>query len=223
MEVKSRKIVAFTLAEVLITLGIIGVVVALTMPSLIQNYRKHVVETKLARVYSVMNQAIKMVSAEYGEPNVWMKDCGVTMSTTCTSDEAIEWFKTYTGKYLKTLKIIPAEEKPRFLVYFPDGSILSISNALYDTLYCIDEKAYKNQKTGINSFAFRFNPLEKNKTIEKIEAKDYFEPYYHDWDGKRESLFTHSTFGCHDNAGTYCTKLIQINGWKVPEDYPFKF
>ena len=30
----------FTLAEVLITLGIIGVVAALTLPSLITNYRK---------------------------------------------------------------------------------------------------------------------------------------------------------------------------------------
>lgn len=31
---------AFTLAEVLITLGIIGIVAALTMPSLIANYKK---------------------------------------------------------------------------------------------------------------------------------------------------------------------------------------
>lgn len=31
---------AFTLAEVLITLGVIGVVAAMTMPVLIQNYQK---------------------------------------------------------------------------------------------------------------------------------------------------------------------------------------
>lgn len=31
---------AFTLAEVLVTLGIIGVVVALTLPAVIANYRK---------------------------------------------------------------------------------------------------------------------------------------------------------------------------------------
>ena len=34
---------AFTLAEVLITLGIIGVVASLTMPSLIQSNRRQVV------------------------------------------------------------------------------------------------------------------------------------------------------------------------------------
>ena len=33
---------AFTLAEVLITLGIIGVVAAMTLPAVIQNYRNHV-------------------------------------------------------------------------------------------------------------------------------------------------------------------------------------
>ena len=40
-----KKKVAFTLAEVLITLGIIGVVAAMTMPMLIAKYQKLVVET----------------------------------------------------------------------------------------------------------------------------------------------------------------------------------
>ena len=53
----SRKI-AFTLAEVLITLGIIGVVAALTIPTLMANQRKKVVETRLAKFYSSINQAI---------------------------------------------------------------------------------------------------------------------------------------------------------------------
>ena len=38
----SRKCTAFTLAEVLITLGIIGIVAALTLPSLIQSYKERV-------------------------------------------------------------------------------------------------------------------------------------------------------------------------------------
>ena len=36
-----KKIFGFTLAEVLITLGIIGVVAAMTLPTLIQNYKKN--------------------------------------------------------------------------------------------------------------------------------------------------------------------------------------
>ena len=57
---------AFTLAEILITLGIIGVVAALTVPSLIQNHKKHVIETKLKHVYSIMNQAITMSEIDNG-------------------------------------------------------------------------------------------------------------------------------------------------------------
>ena len=49
---KSKK--AFTLAEVLITLGIIGVVVAMTMPTLINNYQKKLAVTRLKHFSSMM-------------------------------------------------------------------------------------------------------------------------------------------------------------------------
>ena len=57
MEKKYR---GFTLAEVLITLGIIGVVAALTLPALIQKNNNKVVETRLMKFYSAINQAVKM-------------------------------------------------------------------------------------------------------------------------------------------------------------------
>lgn len=50
---------AFTLAEVLITLGIIGVIAALTLPGLIQGYRKKVTETALKKAYSQLSQALE--------------------------------------------------------------------------------------------------------------------------------------------------------------------
>lgn len=57
---------AFTLAEVLITLGIIGVVAALTLPSLVQNYQKRSLEVATQKFYSVMSQAIKQYMADEG-------------------------------------------------------------------------------------------------------------------------------------------------------------
>ncbi len=44
-----KKRVAFTLAEVLITLGIVGIIAAMTIPQLIQNYEKHVIEVQLKK------------------------------------------------------------------------------------------------------------------------------------------------------------------------------
>src|SRR5574344_867001 len=63
---------AFTLAEVLITLGIIGVVAALTLPSLIGNYQEHATVTKLKKVYSVLENAYEKAVDENEHPaNNW--------------------------------------------------------------------------------------------------------------------------------------------------------
>ena len=67
----SHKRTAFTLAEVLITLGIIGIVASMTLPSLIQSYKERVTVTKVQKAYSVLNQAFKRISEEYGEPQDW--------------------------------------------------------------------------------------------------------------------------------------------------------
>lgn len=54
----------FTLAEVLITLGVIGVVAALTMPSLIANYRKEVLRAQFKKAYSEISQAALLLQTK---------------------------------------------------------------------------------------------------------------------------------------------------------------
>ncbi len=65
---------AFTLAEVLITLGIIGVVAALTIPTLVNNYRKKQFETGLKKEYSVLLQALDMYKQDNETP-LKKEDC----------------------------------------------------------------------------------------------------------------------------------------------------
>lgn len=62
---------AFTLAEVLITLGIIGTVAAMTIPTLIQNQTEQVTVSKLKKVYSMLSNAYLMAVSENGEPTAW--------------------------------------------------------------------------------------------------------------------------------------------------------
>ncbi len=57
---------AFTLAEVLITLGVIGVVAAMTIPTLIANYQKMTTVNKLKQTYSQILHAMKLVSEDFG-------------------------------------------------------------------------------------------------------------------------------------------------------------
>ncbi len=61
----------FTLAEVLITLAIIGVVAALTIPTVVRNYQKQQTVVKLKKVYSVLNQAFNNSQAENGMYQTW--------------------------------------------------------------------------------------------------------------------------------------------------------
>ena len=63
--------VAFTLAEVLITLGIIGVVAAITLPSLIQRNIEKQRVAQLKKAYSELSQAYNLAIAGNGSPTEW--------------------------------------------------------------------------------------------------------------------------------------------------------
>lgn len=56
----------FTLAEVLITLGIIGVVAALTIPYLMKNYQEFQYKQAAKKAFSVASQAIVQMNQDNG-------------------------------------------------------------------------------------------------------------------------------------------------------------
>lgn len=78
------------MAEVLITLGLIGIVAAMTLPSLVNNARNKQLEAALKKNYSVLSQALEMYQAETGE-RFKPVDTGVN-------------FKTKVIKYLNIIK-----------------------------------------------------------------------------------------------------------------------
>lgn len=61
----------FTLAEVLVTLGIIGVVAAMTMPVLIANHKKNVTITRLQRAYNILSNVFVRAQVDYGDIQNW--------------------------------------------------------------------------------------------------------------------------------------------------------
>ena len=67
MTSKSQK-AAFTLAEVLITLGIIGIVAAMTLPTLINKYKEQEIITRVKKTYTSIAQALELVQAANETP-----------------------------------------------------------------------------------------------------------------------------------------------------------
>ena len=88
---------AFTLAEVLITLGIIGIVAAMTIPSMISNFQKREIETRLKEDYSIFSQVNKMMI----ENDVAFNMAAIDNDTQKLRD----WLDKYAFPYMKVARI----------------------------------------------------------------------------------------------------------------------
>lgn len=88
---------AFTLAEVLITLVVVGVISAMTIPTVINKYQEKVTVTKVKKFYSMMNQAFMLSVKDNGYANEWNVGNGATKQTA-------KQFAGYIKPYLKVIK-----------------------------------------------------------------------------------------------------------------------
>lgn len=141
-----KKKYGFTLAEVLITLGIIGVVAALTIPTLIGNYQKTQYVTQLKKAYTQFNQALQLMITDHGctndlkctEASVGspealgaemvkyfkvVKDCGATPNQGCMPKDASYSFDGSTSR----MSVDESVSWYRFIT--EDGTAFAITGA----------------------------------------------------------------------------------------------
>lgn len=62
---------SFTLAEVLITLGIIGIIAAMTLPTVIDKANEHATASQLKKTYSILSQALLLAKNEHEDFIYW--------------------------------------------------------------------------------------------------------------------------------------------------------
>jgi len=224
---------AFTLAEVLITLAIIGVVAAMTIPTLVQGYKKKVVETRLQKFHATFLQVFKMSEIENGQ---------LASTIILTPNESIEtvdaWHDKYVRPYVKYSKseTVKVDGRTRTIYHLADGSVAVIP-ATNTTIFFFpfgedfymnnigteEDPSYsvKKEDCGIKWFDFSLD------TYHADDKHNIFHTSNKGWDGTIEMLKNDSELGCNKSSTVreraYCTKWIEMNGWKIPEDYPFKF
>ena len=222
---------AFTLAEVLITLGIIGVVAAMTLPALITDYRNSVVETRLKKFYSTMNQAILRSINDNGEPQYWNyflsnKEDGDSFVN--QNDLSAANFQKYLAPYITIVstKEVTTNNEILMLYYLADGSAFSFAATHNRDIYFYPKNPEKcllntkNIRRGKCEFVFNFKPDDAGETWKYLYNKG-MEPYLYDWDGDINSLYSGKRYSCDKNGeGHYCTAIIFKNGWKIPQNYP---
>lgn len=106
--VKFHRHIAFTLAEVLIVLGIIGIIAEITIPALVQNVAKQQYVVMLQKGYIEIENAFKSYMSENG--TTMLGDTDLFNGNTLFSDTSRQdTFDKFIKKYFKVLKVCRAD------------------------------------------------------------------------------------------------------------------
>lgn len=234
----------FTLAEVLITLGIIGVVAAMTIPTLINNQQKQATATKLEKAYSVLSQAFLNAQVEMGTSSGWTPP-----ATSWSQADSNTWWNTYFIPYskLSVATACPsnngngATNKTCNIagIKHLDGATFSSGNSFdgcdYGGCFVLNDGTELNFGSVNSSIAALYVDL-NGKAGSNVIGKDIFCLYFHYKEGKlyfdqywnsRTTLLSDNDSMCNKTAssktlkGMGCGRLIQMDGWKIADDYPW--
>lgn len=248
---KFIKHAAFTLAEVLIVLGIIGIIAELTIPTLMTSFQQQSTVVKLKETYSILNNALGMAKVEYGtDIGQW------TIKNSSDQEAATSFTETYLLKYIKTVEICGTSNAANCTYNIYDlnnpgnvfdtrcgaagfytfklinGVLLSVifwdssSNILANDRFVVFIDVNAQDKPNI-----------MGKDIFLVEPggdfggpdKNKLVPYGHSTSRSRSCYLTGSCeydwsgIACNKTTGNggMCMALIMVDSWQIKDDYPW--
>lgn len=248
---------AFTLAEVLITLAIVGIVATLTIPPLVQNYQKKMLSAKLKKFVSTFNQAYKMAIVNYGDPIYW-EECTIKPGNANCSTSDISGEVPSLQKIFSSIKLtdvsgnIPDSYKQDFANSFDairgtnyninslksfwqlsDGSLIFKVSSLkttdgdFLTEFMVDVNGTsKPNRLGKDMFYFALVHTHAGRVQyghwlcqKKVSRGLYLEGIGY-WQQNRRSCENMTEESLRTKY--YCSSdMLQSNGWKFPDYYPW--
>ena len=242
----SSKKAAFTLAEILITLGIIGIVAAMTIPTLVSNYQKKQTVTKLQKAYSTLSNMTLMLHADNSYDS---------LSGEVNAEKTKQFFNDYVLRYFKSPVISPngvcmfSEAQSGCVAYkylnntaynesiftsYGLGRIYLTSNEgvsyyFYNIHWVLETDEYGNIVSQHAEYSSSPKVLvDLNGTKQpNVLGKDIF---YFNSDFKNgivkfnctESSIDFINQNCSSSGlGTCCGEKIRRDGWQIKDDYPW--
>lgn len=223
----------FTMAEVLITIGIIGIIAAITIPQVIEGYKKKEVVTRLKRNYSLILQAIRASESKNGELRYW--------DSTLTGHD---FFETYIKEFFSNpIEISTAELKTKVKrktlkgtnyggttyngdnsthFYTNDGSLITLNlNASGEAGLWVGIDVNGNQQpntVGKDTFLFFFST---KKGLIPLGYEGTPTPWVCT-NCSREKLKQGGSHSCNlTGSGYWCAALIVNDNWEIKKDYPW--
>lgn len=237
---------AFTLAEALITVGIIGVVAAMTLPVLIQKQQKKVFLNQAKVVYNLLNNALEHAKVSYGT------DIGnwEFLNTGSNLEKSMFFAEKYMLPNLKVIKYCKKETNTStcshkigsydyvetdFTSFKPQenyGTTFVLNNSAIVNVQVGDIKGGKNRVRIIYDVNGIKGPNFLGKDAFIIELggrqgggdKNKFLPY--GYNKNKPCSYYKNGFQVNltctkDHGRGACLAYIMCNGWNMPEDYPW--
>ena len=239
-QINKRFNYAFSAAEVLIALVIIGIIASITIPSFIKNVEKEKMVAQLKSTYLDVNQAIKLSEIENGSITKWNRNIVIS-----------QYFDYYIAPYLKILhsevstlttssyRQISGNYENSFSQLLPNktikkytlnsGAQVFVSNSLKNAVLIFIDINGNNQPNqfGKDVFMYQINSTVDTKGIKLvpygyISTSEFTVPVQ--MQPTRSFLINENTrnYGCRDDGrGMFCGALIMRDNWKIKQDYPW--
>ncbi|MBQ3310608.1 type II secretion system protein [bacterium] len=194
---------AFTLAETLIVMGIIGVVAALTIPNVNKNTGEAEKVARFKKIYAELNEALDRATAVYGPVKTWWQP------THLTSYDYAKKFTDRLTEFMKVTKFCKAEDENCFCYnrIYDDSSCFILASGAgigydFDNDYIyIDTDGPNRGKNewGIDLFLIGFS-LDNNYILKPL-IDSTKEEFMRDMDG-----------WWHGHCSSACGQWIMDNG-----------
>ena len=229
---------AFTLSEVLITLGIIGIIAALTLPGIIAKHQKVTTVNKLKKVYSVFSQALLSSQNDNGSPADWVND-----GEEIKKETAQKYFETYWKPYIKTARICAqgsycgyktatawrqpngnafdtgiVDENTRTSFFMPDGTFVLLIYFSWDTTDGTPVAKFSKKQRLYIDVNGNQNPnmLGKDVFYFVIDLENAALKHPETYKNQTKEMLIQNC----QTYGTHCSTLIMQASWQIDKDYP---
>ncbi len=216
----------------LITLVIIGIIAAITVPLIITNYQKQQTVSKLKKVYSTISNAVNLASVQNGSSaDSWFDDVNCSASdylnnylkpylqilkvcndySDCGYSSSTPFLKTNGATYGWHMQVSPSS---RQFFYLSDGNFISVNTG---TLVEGGIENYANVEFIVD--------INGTKPPNKM-GRDVFMLEIINENGIQPKCSTYTQAKVNSNCtksgeGTCCLQKILSDNWEIKDDYPW--
>ena len=242
---------AFSLAEALITIALIGIVATIVIGNIVSKNTKHMIKTRLRQTDTILTQVFKRAEVYYGDASSWsdIPSSGMNKYSNAAKNQTINFIQKYMLPYMKAefkADISYSNMGYKTGIKYPNGSLLysvtetrnfiRLDNGIILMPYAAssgtvtnggisimaDVNGHKGPNIiGTDIFYWQFNS--SSKKLGTMQEIG-FGTRYNLTTGLPTEYSTLQTIkeNCYDKANALsCSSLIKYNNWEIPDDYPY--